>query len=372
MMSKQKHPKPTPKKMKLIEIENKAGSVSLNDGVNKESIDQILMEIGMIYGASAAEAGGYMGDLTNDATNAADSLTIKINSQGGSVFDGGRLYNAISELRARGVFVTAFIDNLAASMGSVVAMAADKIVMVKNGRMMIHEVSAGIRGTSKEIMQVAELCREMTAEIANIYSDRTGIPIDDIYKMLADETWLNSSRALELKFIDEIYNPTAKTTLDNLSEIITNSSMFFKNRNEVDSYKADLEKFKADSEALTNKLVELEAVLDASKDEFSTELEAKAKEALDLSNKVTELEASLSASKAEIANLTAQVEITEEKIGLAASRLLASHGHSKPVNMGKQTITENLDNIKTMAEYNAMGPKDRLAFVKTGGKFIDQ
>ena len=105
--------------MNAIEITNKSGKIRLNDVVVKPVIDQLIDEIGKLFGAKAVADGADFGEITNCAENAIDTLEIEINSPGGSIFDGYTIYNEIRSLRDRGVEVTATIIGMAASMASV-------------------------------------------------------------------------------------------------------------------------------------------------------------------------------------------------------------------------------------------------------------
>jgi ClpP class serine protease len=102
--------------MTILTIENKAGKVRLNESINPDSMTRLIDEIGLVFGAKAAANGADFGEITNCIENAADSLELEIHSPGGSVLDGYKLYHALLELRGRGVFVTATINSLAASM----------------------------------------------------------------------------------------------------------------------------------------------------------------------------------------------------------------------------------------------------------------
>ena len=186
--------------MKILQIENKAAKLKLTEQVDKWSMDELCQEIERVYGAQAHASGADFGEITNCIEAAADTLEIEIHSPGGSVLDGYRLFNSITALRARGVHVTAHVT-LAASMASVIAMAADRIHMRKGARMMIHEASAGSHGNAAEHRNRAELLESISDEIAGIYAQRTGIPQDEIRASMKKETWMNGEQAVALKFI---------------------------------------------------------------------------------------------------------------------------------------------------------------------------
>jgi ATP-dependent protease ClpP protease subunit len=190
--------------MEILKIENKAGKAKLTDAIFKESTDKLLEEIGSVFGASAMAEGKDFGVLMNCAENAADTMEVEIHSPGGSILDGYRIYQAITDLRARGVHVTAIINTLAASMASVIAMAADKVKIVKGGRMMIHEASTATWGNAEDHARSAKLLDEMSDEIAGIYAERTGKPQKEMRDRMRKETWMSAETAVSEGFADEV------------------------------------------------------------------------------------------------------------------------------------------------------------------------
>src|SRR5690606_36046276 len=71
-----------------------------------------------------------------DALGDIETLYVRINSPGGSVWSGNAIYNILRRVNAE-VIVT--IDGLAASAASIIAMAGDKVRIAKNGMLMIHD-----------------------------------------------------------------------------------------------------------------------------------------------------------------------------------------------------------------------------------------
>ena len=83
---------------------------------------------------------------------------MRINSPGGSVFDAVAIYNALK--RHTGT-VTVWIDGIAASAASYVAMAGDEIIMPENAFLMIHDPSGIVMGTATEMREMAEVVSRM-------------------------------------------------------------------------------------------------------------------------------------------------------------------------------------------------------------------
>lgn len=141
------------------------------------------------------------------------SLNIYINSYGGSVFDGVAIYNQLARHKAR---KNVYIDGIAASIASVVAMAGDTIAIAENGIMMIHDPWGLVIGNAAEMRKTAENLDKVRDTILDTYVARTSGDRDNIAELMRNETWFNADEALELGFADEI---TAAVTLAAHSDI---------------------------------------------------------------------------------------------------------------------------------------------------------
>lgn len=131
----------------------------------------------------------------------AKRIDLHLNSPGGSVFDGQAIANAISRHPAT---VTTFIDGLAASIASVIALAGDQVVMASNALYMIHEPSAFAGGRADDLRQMADLLDKVTGVMVGTYADKTGMSDEDLRAAMAAETWYTAAEALEAGFVDEI------------------------------------------------------------------------------------------------------------------------------------------------------------------------
>jgi ATP-dependent protease ClpP protease subunit len=133
-----------------------------------------------------------------------DDLDIRINSPGGYVMEGLAILNAISRERAKGRKVTTHIDGLAASMGSVIAMAGEEIIMADNALMMIHNPWDCACGDAKELRRAADQLDRIRDQIIGIYSKRTGLDAAALIAMLDEETWFTAQEALDQKFVTTV------------------------------------------------------------------------------------------------------------------------------------------------------------------------
>jgi ATP-dependent protease ClpP protease subunit/predicted RNA-binding Zn-ribbon protein involved in translation (DUF1610 family) len=131
----------------------------------------------------------------------ASQIDLHINSPGGNVFDGNTIYNLLKQHPAK---VTTYIDGLAASIASVIALAGDHIIMAENGMFMIHKPLAMTIGDEDVHEETAQALRKIKGTIVRVYKSRTGKSDEEIEGLLKPPSWLDSDQALELGFVDEI------------------------------------------------------------------------------------------------------------------------------------------------------------------------
>lgn len=157
---------------------------------------------------------GYWGitasSLVKDlASLGGQSLTVHMNTPGGEVFDGIAIYQALKTYTGE---VTVIVDSLAASIGSVIAMAGDKVVMAKNATIMIHEGHSVCAGNADEMKHMAMQLDNASANIASIYADRAGGTTDKWREYMRAETWFNADEAVRAGLADEIQGQSSATT----------------------------------------------------------------------------------------------------------------------------------------------------------------
>jgi ATP-dependent Clp protease, protease subunit len=122
------------------------------------------------------------------------TLNIYINSGGGSVFAGLAIYNQLKRSKA---YKTVYVDGVAASIASIIALAGDKVVIPSNAFMMIHKPWSLAVGNSNDFRKMAEDLDRIESGILNVYEENLneGIEMKEITKMVDAETWLNGDEA---------------------------------------------------------------------------------------------------------------------------------------------------------------------------------
>lgn len=131
----------------------------------------------------------------------ADRISLHINSPGGEIFDGIAIMNALRSHRAQ---VTTYVDSLAASIASVIAMAGDRVVMAPHSQMMIHDGSGMCVGNAADMRDMAELLDRQSDNIASVYAERAGGTAKQWRSRMEAETWFTAQEAVEAGLADEV------------------------------------------------------------------------------------------------------------------------------------------------------------------------
>lgn len=138
------------------------------------------------------------------------NLTLRINSYGGSVFAGNAIINIIDAYKRKAqCSVEVYVDGIAASMGSNIAMVADKgkLFMPSNAMMMLHKPIIGAYGNSDDLEKAIEILDAAEVTAIKNYMRRFNGTEDEIRQLLADEPWLTADECLELGLCDEVIEP---------------------------------------------------------------------------------------------------------------------------------------------------------------------
>lgn len=159
----------------------------------------IYGDIGESLWSEGVTAKKFAEDLK--ALGRVDTLNVRINSGGGSVFEGVAIYNQLARHRAK-VYVD--IDGLAASIASVIAMAGQEIRIAENALMMIHNPMGMAVGESGDLRKMADVLDQVKETLVATYARRTGRGADEIGALMDAETWMTGAEAVERGFADVV------------------------------------------------------------------------------------------------------------------------------------------------------------------------
>lgn len=151
-------------------------------------------EVGGWFGATADQ---FIADLRGIT---APSLRVRINSPGGSVFEGIAIANA---LRSHPANIVVQVDGIAASIASVIAMAGDRIEMAPNTMLMIHDASGVCLGNASDMDEMGKLLDLISDNIADAYAARAGGTRDEWRALMRAESWYLPDDAVKAGLADE-------------------------------------------------------------------------------------------------------------------------------------------------------------------------
>lgn len=131
-------------------------------------------------------------------------IEVRINSQGGDVFSGMAIYNALRQSKGD---ITIYIDGVAASITAIIALCGKPLLMSPYAKLMLHNVSGGTYGNASELRQTAEQMEKLQTNLATMVAKRLGMTAEEIEKKYFDgqDHWISASEALEMKLVDGIY-----------------------------------------------------------------------------------------------------------------------------------------------------------------------
>lgn len=132
-----------------------------------------------------------------------DEIKLRINSYGGSVPDGLAIFNALKRHKAS---VHTFVDGVAVSCASYIAMAGDKITMAKNAQMMVHAPWGYAIGNAMQMREQADVLDRYAKALASGYADKSGMTPEDALALLTDgkDHWYLAEEAVEAGLADEV------------------------------------------------------------------------------------------------------------------------------------------------------------------------
>jgi ATP-dependent protease ClpP protease subunit len=128
-------------------------------------------------------------------------IVLRINSPGGSVFDGLAIFNTIVAHRGP---VRVEILGVAASAASLVAMAGDEIAIAENAFVMVHRSWGMTLGNTIDHADMAAMLAKVDGSLAGTYASRTGRAESEMMALMDAETWLKGEEVLNAGFATKI------------------------------------------------------------------------------------------------------------------------------------------------------------------------
>lgn len=280
--------------------------------VQDESADiYIYNEISSWEWEDTTSAQSFRKDL--EALGNVKKLNVMINSPGGSVGDGLTIASLLQRHKA---YVTAYVDGMACSIASVIACAADKLVMGRSSLLMIHNALTWTYGNAKDLRKQADDLDAVTGSLRQMYLMKAGDKLTEekVIELMDNESWLSAKECVELGLCDEIletnkmvaklpskfkgmYNNIPKELLNQMNEV-----------NEMDK----VENKETEVEEKTEETVE--PVVEETETTEETATETKEEVVDEKESKIEELEKTIEDLKNEKIELETKLNEVNEKV----------------------------------------------------------
>ena len=169
--------------------------------VNLDSeIPEILIydQIGMDFWGEGYTAQDFIDQLDDIK---ADEINIRINSPGGSVWDGQAIYSAMTRHPAK---INTYNDGMAASIASVFFQGGDRRFVSEHARFMVHDPWSFVMGNARQMRKTAIQLDTAKQSLMSIYMAKVSIDEVKMDELMADETYINAEKAVEIGLADEI------------------------------------------------------------------------------------------------------------------------------------------------------------------------
>lgn len=177
----------------------------------------IYDEIGIGYYGGGVAAVDLIAQVKALNLESSDELLVRINSPGGSFFEGNAIYNYLRSLKAK---VVVRVEGMAASSASLIAMAGDRIEMPENAMMFIHNPWNMVAGDMHVMLKMADDLAKMRDSAVATYLRRAGDKMtkDGLIEMLDAETWLGAEDSVKFGLADVIDEPVRAAAMFDCSK----------------------------------------------------------------------------------------------------------------------------------------------------------
>lgn len=181
------------------------------EGDAPDRVDEVFLfdEIGGSFGITAKD---FIADIQRLT---APTIHLRINSPGGEVWEAIAIHSALLHHPSR---IVTYVDSLAASAASVIAMAGNEIVMMPGSQLMIHDASAVEDGNPADHAAMEAWLGRQSDNISTMYAERAGETPEYWRELMRAETWLFAQEAVDIGLADRLVTRRPQQTDDVTAE----------------------------------------------------------------------------------------------------------------------------------------------------------
>ncbi|OJG77289.1 hypothetical protein RV10_GL002546 [Enterococcus pallens] len=129
------------------------------------------------------------------------------------------IYNLLNNHDAE---IEIYIDGIAASGASLIAMAGNKVIMPRNTMMMIHKAWTVAMGNSDELRKTADDMDKINNSVTETYLQRFNQSREKLEGLLSNEEYLTAQECVDYGLADELADSVETNEPEELDEIVEN------------------------------------------------------------------------------------------------------------------------------------------------------
>jgi ATP-dependent Clp endopeptidase proteolytic subunit ClpP len=170
----------------------------------KSTTETDMLMYGTISEWGRVRAEDFINKIVDAKNKGYEKLKLKINSPGGSQFEGLAI---MSQMGSQELYLHGVVEGMAASMAAIILQGCHRRSMVKGTRLMVHQGSGGVFGSANYIRNYADLVSSMDKTLSEILakrSKRDAKYILDNWMAEGKDTWFSPEEALKEGLIDDI------------------------------------------------------------------------------------------------------------------------------------------------------------------------
>lgn len=186
-------------KVNLAAGDPSVAEIHIIDSIGSWDDDWIARNFGYDMGITAK---AFVEELSK-LPEGVKAIHVHINSPGGDAFAGVNIANALRQQKAKGRVVDTFVDGIAASSASIIAMAGHRVVMADNALMMVHHPWTFAIGNAAELRKSADVLDTVSSQAVSTYRWHSSLEDAELIKLMDAETWMTADEAIEHGFATE-------------------------------------------------------------------------------------------------------------------------------------------------------------------------
>ena len=179
--------------------------------ITEQSADLYIYGDITSYGWNDSDVSAYSFKEDLEELKNVSEINVHINSYGGETVQGLAIYNLLKQHSAN---INVYVDGVACSSASIIAMAGDKVYMPKSSLMMIHNCWTYASGNAKELRKQADDMDKMAVAYVSAYMTKVNITEEKLKRLLDEESWLTAEECIEMGFADEIIEDEENDTVN--------------------------------------------------------------------------------------------------------------------------------------------------------------